>query len=98
MRTEIRKQDCKGKEGNETEIQEVQDKKWHVHCPVCGCKLGRSNLSDSDIECHKCHSMIGILVSNGIVTVVDKTEYADAERRRRAAAYMEKFSRIIAGA
>ena len=75
--------------------QEIQDRKWHVHCPVCGCKLGRSKRSDSDMECHKCHSTIGILVSDGMVTVVDRTERRDSACTARVSVYIEKLSQLM---
>lgn len=96
MRAGVGNQGLDIKGAGATGRQEEQERKWHVHCPVCGCKLGRSKWSDSDIECHKCHSMIGILVSEGMVTVVDKTEYVDSDHRRRAAVYMEKITRMLA--
>ena len=41
--------------------------KWYVHCPVCGAYLIRSSVSDSEVECKKCHNTIGVLVKDGMV-------------------------------
>lgn len=77
-----------------TKEQDCADRKWHVHCPVCGAKIARCREGDLDMDCHKCHSRIGIFVSEGVVTVLDKTD-RNVDEGKRMEAYMEKISHFI---
>ena len=77
-----------------TKEQDYTNRKWHIHCPVCGSKIARSKEGDLDIDCHKCHSRIGILVSEGMVTGLEKTD-RNVDEKKRMAVYMEKISHFI---
>lgn len=62
------------------------ESKCYVHCPVCGGYLIKSAASDSEVECRKCHSTIGVLVNDGRVTVYEKHD-SDADMQGRVAVY-----------
>lgn len=65
--------------------------KWYVHCPVCGGYLIKSSASDSEVECKRCHSTIGVLVNDGRVTVYEKRD-GIAEMQGRVAVYQTKLA------
>lgn len=67
--------------------------KWYVHCPVCGGYLIKSSVSDSEVECRRCHNTIGVMVGDGMVTVYEKTSGdRDTEMRGRVAVYHAMLS------
>ena len=65
---------------------------WHVHCPVCGAHLIRSSVSDSEVECKKCHHTIGVLVKDGMVSVCEKH---GEEMKGRAVVYRGKLGTAL---
>ena len=69
--------------------------KWYVHCPVCGAYLIRSSVSDSEVECKKCHNTIGVLVKDGMVAVYEKDKQGEDAMQGRVAVYHEKLGHII---
>lgn len=68
------------------------ESRWYVHCPVCGAYLIKSSVSDSEVECRRCHNIIGVLITEGRVTVYEKKDHP-AAMQKRVAVYQEKLSK-----
>ncbi len=69
------------------------ESKCYVHCPVCGGYLIKSAASDSEVECRRCHSTIGVLVNDGCVTVYEKRDENEEKMQGRVAVYQTKLSK-----
>lgn len=71
------------------------ESKWYVHCPVCGAYLIKSSVSNSEVECRKCHNTISVLVRDGMVAVYETDEHGEDAMRGRIAVYHEKVGKAI---
>ena len=52
-------------------------------------------MSDSEVECKKCHNTIGVLVKDGMVAVYEKDKHGEDAMQGRVAVYHKKLGHII---